>query len=86
MTTSHDPPIRSSRLERVFQSPGHAAILCLLVLAAVYLAVRQLDHLSPALPYLILLACPLMHLLMHGSHGRHGSHATHGSEQERDHE
>jgi hypothetical protein len=26
------------------------------------------------LPYLLLLACPLMHVFMHGGHGGHGGH------------
>jgi hypothetical protein len=30
-------------------------------------------HILSAVPYLLLLACPLMHLLMHRGHGRHGS-------------
>lgn len=30
----------------------------------------------PYLPYLLLLACPLMHVLMHGRHGGH-DHGTH---------
>lgn len=34
-------------------------------------------HLLGALPWLILLACPLMHLLMHGRHGGHGSRGGH---------
>ena len=29
-------------------------------------------HLFGILPYLLLLACPLMHFLMHGGHGKHG--------------
>jgi hypothetical protein len=30
-------------------------------------------HLLGALPYLLLLACPLMHIFMHGGHHHHGS-------------
>ena len=30
-------------------------------------------HILGALPYLLLLACPLMHYFMHGGHGGHGS-------------
>ena len=33
-------------------------------------------HLLGVLPWLILLACPLMHLLMHRRHGGHHDHAT----------
>lgn len=28
-------------------------------------------HIAATLPYLLLLACPLMHLFMHGVHGHH---------------
>ena len=32
-------------------------------------------HLLGWLPFLLLLACPLLHLTMHGGHGGHGGHA-----------
>lgn len=35
-------------------------------------------HVIAALPWLILLACPLLHVFMHGGHGGHGP--TPGSE------
>lgn len=39
-----------------------------------YLLTEHLTHVSQAVPYLFLLACPLMHLF-HGGHGhRHGHH------------
>ena len=38
------------------------------------LLVQHWVHLPAALPYLVLLACPLMHLFMHGSHGGHRRH------------
>ena len=31
-------------------------------------------HMLGILPYLLLLACPLMHVFMHGGHGGHGGH------------
>jgi hypothetical protein len=46
-----------------------------LAIALVFLALEHRAHLYGALPYLLLLACPLMHLFMH--HG-HGSHVGHG--------
>ncbi|NJO34307.1 MAG: DUF2933 domain-containing protein [Rhodospirillales bacterium] len=27
------------------------------------------------LPFLLILACPLLHMFMHGGHGGHGAHA-----------
>lgn len=44
------------------------------LLALLLLAVEHRAHLLGWLPLLILLACPLMHLFMHGSHGGHGKH------------
>ena len=37
-------------------------------------------HLLGALPWLILLACPLMHVFMHGRHGGHGGHKGQGGD------
>lgn len=41
-----------------------------------YLLTEHLSHATQAIPYLFLLACPVMHLF-HG-HGRHGRH-SHGA-------
>lgn len=42
--------------------------------AAYFLLTEHLAHVVGALPYLFLLACPLMHVFMHGGHGGHGGH------------
>ena len=39
-------------------------------------------HVIGALPYLILLACPLMHLFMHRGHGHHAGHGEHARRSE----
>lgn len=44
-----------------------------------YLLTEHLTHLGQAIPYLILLACPLMHLFGH-NHGGHGGHGGHSDE------
>ena len=44
---------------------------CFAAVAAFLLAFEHRVHLPQALPYLLLLACPLMHLFMHGGHGSH---------------
>ena len=36
-------------------------------------------HILGAVPYLLLLLCPLMHYFMHGGHGKHGSDHKGGS-------
>ncbi len=40
--------------------------------AAFYLWTEHRAHLLGALPFLLLLGCPLMHLFMHGGHGHGG--------------
>lgn len=44
--------------------------------AAFFLFTEHRAHLFGFLPYLLLLACPLMHLFHHGGHG--GGHRGHG--------
>ncbi|MBN9424076.1 MAG: hypothetical protein BGO63_07590 [Candidatus Accumulibacter sp. 66-26] len=51
------------------------------VIALFYLLTEHLAHLFGILPYLLLLACPLMHFFMHGRHGEHGH--THGNEEDK---
>ncbi len=43
-------------------------------IAAYFLLAEHRAHIAGALPYLLLLACPLMHLFMHGGHGGHRHH------------
>jgi len=45
-----------------------------LVIAAFFLFTEHRAHLFGILPYLLLLACPLMHLFMHHGHGGHPGH------------
>ena len=45
------------------------------VLIMAYLLISEHQaHFVQALPYLLLLACPLLHVFMHGGHGSHGGH------------
>lgn len=46
-----------------------------LAAAVAWLYVRHNEHLLQLLPFLIVLACPLLHLFGHGSHGGHGAAA-----------
>lgn len=50
-------------------------------IASYFLLTEHLAHTLGALPYLLLAACPLMHLFMHHGHDGHGEHdhpADHG--------
>lgn len=57
------------------------AALSLAIVAAFYLLREHWGHALGALPYILLLACPLLHLF-HG-HGSHGHHSANGGEGER---
>jgi methionine-rich copper-binding protein CopC len=46
----------------------------LAIIAGFLLWTEHLAHALGFLPYLLLLACPLMHLFMHGDHAGHGTH------------
>lgn len=41
-------------------------------IAGYFLLTEHLAHVVGALPLLLLLACPLMHIFMHHGHGGHG--------------
>lgn len=65
------------------KSRANVALIGFLVVAAFFLIAEHRAHISGWFaywPYLLLLACPLMHLFMHGGHGhgRHGSNAASG--------
>lgn len=50
------------------------------VVAGYFLITEHLAHVIGVLPYVLLLACPLMHMFMHHGHGRHGGHGDHDAE------
>jgi hypothetical protein len=56
---------------------SRAFLVCavLLVIVGFLLWTEHMAHALGYLPYLLLLACPLMHRFMHGGHGRHSSHS-----------
>ena len=50
------------------------ALIAFLLIAAFFLFTEHRAHFLGILPFLLLLACPLLHLFMHGGHGeRRGS-------------
>jgi hypothetical protein len=54
-----------------WRSPVGVFMLVAGALGIYYLLTEHLTHVTQAVPYLFLLACPLMHLFGH-RHGRHG--------------
>ena len=51
-------------------------LLGFVAVAGFYLLTEHRAHTLGFLPVLLLLACPLLHLFMHGGHGRHGNDAS----------
>ena len=62
-------------------SPGGLVLLAFLAIAAFFLMTERRAHVLGALPYVLFLLCPLLHLLLHGRHG--SGHGGHGASQHR---
>jgi hypothetical protein len=71
-----DNPLPQRRVYRL----SHWAIWIAGAAALSYLIVMHRPHLLGWLPYLIILACPLMHFFMHRGHRHHGSSEDHSEE------
>ena len=65
-----------------WRSRSGIVLLGFLAVAAFFLLTEHTAHVFGALPWLLLLACPLMHLFMHGGHG-HGGHGARGNDTDR---
>ena len=73
----HDHSQHGSEHANFWGSRYSIGLLVLGVVAAYFLITEHRAHVVIALPFLLLLACPLMHVFMHGGHGSHG----HGPQQ-----
>lgn len=71
MSSWHDAP-RSPPPQDKGQTKPKWVFIGFLALAAFYLLAEHRAHLLGLLPWLLLLACPLMHLFMHHGHRPHG--------------
>jgi hypothetical protein len=56
----------------VWRTPAGAFMLVAGLVGLYYLLTEHLTHVTQAIPYLFLLACPLMHLFGHHHGGHHG--------------
>ena len=68
----NDAPERADRSRSWWMSPVGLVTLGFLGVAGYFLITEHTAHFFGALPWLLLAACPLMHLFMH--HGHHGGH------------
>ena len=73
MTHDHSHHDRGSAPPGSFwTSRAFLVFLGFAAIALVLLWEEHKVHILGALPYLFILACPLMHIFMHGGHGGHG--------------
>ena len=59
----------------IFRFRANWVLIGFLAIGGFYLLTEHRAHLIPYLgylPFLLILACPLMHVFMHGGHGGHG--------------
>jgi len=55
------------------------ALLGFLAIATFFLWEDHQAHILGALPWALLLLCPILHLFMHRGHGGHGGHGSPGT-------
>jgi len=67
-----------------WRSPAGMALAVVIAVVGFYLLTEHTAHVFGALPYLLVLACPLMHMFMHHGH-HHGGH-SHGPQRSSDDE
>tara|TARA_R110000868_G_scaffold96209_3_gene264716 strand:+ start:1216 stop:1518 length:303 start_codon:yes stop_codon:yes gene_type:complete len=68
----------STKKTSFWLTPKGLAAMGLIGAATYFLLIEHRQHVWQYLPFLILLACPFMHIFMHGGHGGHSDHNNHG--------
>ena len=61
-------------------SRSKIALVAFLAIAGFYLLAEHRAHAFAVLPFLLLPACLLMHIIMHGGHGGHAGHGAASSQ------
>ena len=72
-------PSGSNPQRQPFHIPIWLGVCAFLVIAAFFLYSEHRAHILGALPYALLLLCPIIHVFMHRGHGGHSADAeAHG--------
>lgn len=66
---------------KFWSTPTGWAAMALIAAVTYFLLVEHAEHVFEYLPFAILLLCPLMHLFMHGSHGKHHHDEHHDADE-----
>ena len=69
---NHDHSRHDSEPKGFWGSRYSIGLIVMGVVAAYFLLSEHRAHFFGALPFLLLLVCPLMHIFMHRGHGGHG--------------
>lgn len=59
-----------SKPQSLFSRPVWTVIGIIGIVGLIFLLKEHTNHVFSVIPYLILLACPFMHIFMHGGHGK----------------
>ncbi|HET7680199.1 MAG TPA: DUF2933 domain-containing protein [Xanthobacteraceae bacterium] len=71
----HDHADKRDRPEGSFlTSRAGLVFIGFLIIAGALLLTEHRAHVFSGLIWLLVLACPLLHIFMHGGHGGHGGH------------
>lgn len=62
-------------LSSFWTSRSAFVLLAFLAMGGVLLVTEHAAHALGLLPFLFILACPLLHIFGHGGHGDHGAHS-----------
>ena len=74
---NHDHSQHATEPKAFWSSRTSIGLIALGGIALYFLLTEHRAHFFSALPFLLLLACPLMHVFMHGGHGGHGGGEGH---------
>ena len=67
-------PDHTEHVGNAWSSRAKWALAVFAIIGGYFLFAEHRAHVLPYLPWLILLACLMMHLFMHGGHSDHGGH------------
>ena len=73
-------PGKTDRSPGYLGSKAGRVAIAFLAIAAFLLLSEHRAHALGFLPWLLLLACPLLHIFLHGGHGHHGRHGGHAGD------
>lgn len=79
MVDAHDPNVGRSHDSNGWRSPSRLVLIAFLAIAGFFLVTEHRAHVLGVLPYLLLLACPLVHFF-HGGHGGHSARRDGGNQ------